>query len=244
MTAQQRRRSRLRYAAYCSYVDALFGEVLDKLEASGELENTFVLFTSDHGEMLGDRGRVSKYCLYEGSVRVPMIIAGPGVDRRGIVDDRPAELVDVVPTLLAAAGGQIPDALPGFSLLSDFSRTGSFAEMHGRGYEQYQRAPAVMFRDREWKLLLHIPGPLGAAGGSHDRFEGELYHLTDDPLELHNRYNEPACAELRQEMTTQLLMRVMCALGRFPSGPSRAAIEVTGPETRPDSSLWTSEANQ
>jgi arylsulfatase A-like enzyme len=238
MTAEQRRRSRLRYAAYCSYVDSLFGEVLDALEAAGELDNTFVLFTSDHGEMLGDRGRVSKYCLYEGSVRVPMILAGPGVERHGEVNDRPVELVDVLPTALAAVGEEAPEILPGVNLLSDFARTGSFAEMHGRGYEEYQRAPTVMWRTREWKLLLSIPGPLGAVGGRYDTLRGELYYLTEDPLELRNRYDDPACAAVRENMTGQLLMHVMCALGRFPSGPTRAGITITGPETKPDSSMW------
>ena len=61
MTPEERRRSRLRYFALVSYVDSLFGQVIEKLRAIGELDNTFILFTSDHGEMLGDRGRVSKY---------------------------------------------------------------------------------------------------------------------------------------------------------------------------------------
>jgi arylsulfatase A-like enzyme len=238
MSADQRRRSRLRYAALCTYVDDLFGQVLGKLEAAGELENTFVLFTSDHGDMLGDRGRISKYCTYEGSVRVPLIVAGPGVERRGAVDERPAELVDVLPTVLDAAGREVPDFLPGFSLLSDFSRTASFAEMHGRGYEEYQRAPTVMWRSREWKLILNVPGPLGSVSGHYDRLRGELYHLVEDPLELRNLYDDPGCAEIRERMTAQLLMHVMCSLGRFPSGPARTSITVAGPETRPDGSVW------
>ena len=102
-TPLERRRTTLRYWALCSYVDDLFGRVLRKLDEMGERENTFVLFASDHGEMLGDRQhRFSKYCLYEGSVRVPLIVAGAGVpeERRGAVDARAAELVDVLPTLL------------------------------------------------------------------------------------------------------------------------------------------------
>jgi len=163
---------------------------------------------------------------------------GDGVERRGVADERSAGLVDVLPTLLDVAGEEIPDALPGFSLLSDRSRTASFAEMHGRGYEEYQRAPAVMLRNREWKLILYLPGPLGAVGGDYGRFQGELYHLAEDPLELHDRYEDPACAELRGRMTGELLMQVMCALGRFPGGPARTLIRVTGPETKPDNSLW------
>jgi len=238
MTPDQRRRSRLRYAALCSYVDSLFGQVLDRLRATGELDNTFILFTSDHGEMLGDRGRVSKYCLYEGSVRVPMILAGPGVGRAGETDRRHAELVDVLPTLLEVAGVEPSDQLAGVSLLSGATRNGSFAEMHGRGYEQYQQAPAVMYRTHEWKLILSQPGHLGEALGRFDLARGELYNLRDDPLELTNLYADPRAAEARESLTRMLMMHVMSALGRFPFAPSRAAIRVTGPVRKPDASLW------
>jgi len=238
MSPEQRRRSRLRYAALCSYADSLFGRVLDRLAAAGELDNTLAIFTSDHGDMLGDRGRVSKYCLYEGSVRVPLIVAGPGVARRGAVDGRPAELVDVLPTILQAAGLDIPEELPGISLLSDEVRPGSFAEMHGRGYEEYQRAPAIMYRTAEWKLILHLPGRLGEAVPSADRISGELYRLSDDPLELRNLYDEGEWRDVRERLTAQALMHIMCAAGRFPRAPARARIRLTGPETKPDRSLW------
>lgn len=238
MTPDQRRRSRLRYYALCSYVDNLFGKVIAALRKTGQLDNTFIIFASDHGEMLGDRGRVSKYCLYEGSVRVPMIIAGPGVDRRKAVDDRPVELVDVLPTLLTVAGVDISDTLPGFNLLSGFERGAAFAEMHGRGYEEYQQAPAVMFRTSAWKLILGLPGDLGSAFQRYDRMHGELYHLADDPLELENLYDRAEYAEVRERMTAQVLMHVMSSLGKYPFPPSRARIKVTGPATHPDKSLW------
>jgi arylsulfatase A-like enzyme len=103
--------------------------------------------------MLGTRGsRFSKYCLYEGAIRVPLILAGPGVRSSG-EDRRPAGLTDVVPTLLAAAGVAAPE-LPGVDLRSDFTRAGSFAEMHGRGYERARHGPALMWRTDRWKLIL------------------------------------------------------------------------------------------
>lgn len=238
MTPGQRRRSRLRYAALCTYVDHCFGQVIEKLRALGELDNTFILFTADHGDMLGDRGRVSKYCLYEGSVRVPLIVSGAGVARHGAADARPAELVDVVPTLLHAAGVEIPETLPGFSLLSGFTRVGAFAELHGRGYEEYQRAPAIMWRTAEWKLILHLPGRLDEAFQRHDRMAGELYHLSQDPLELHNHYADPACAGVRERLTAEALMHVMCCASRYPFAAARARIRITGPETKPDRGKW------
>lgn len=86
-----RRRSMLRYYALCTYVDDCFGQVLRTLEEQGEMDNTLVMFTSDHGEMLGERNsRFTKYCFYESSIRVPLMIAGAGVppDRVGTVDSR------------------------------------------------------------------------------------------------------------------------------------------------------------
>jgi arylsulfatase A-like enzyme len=238
LTPEQRRKAWLRYAALCTYIDHCFGQVIEKLRAAGELENTLIVFTSDHGDMMGDRGRVTKYSLYEGSVRVPLILAGAGVSRTGEVDERPAELVDVMPTLLAAAGAEIPEALPGMNLLAADARSGSFAEMHGRGYEEYQRAPAVMWRTSDWKLILALPGRIGDIQGNYEQINGELYDLKTDPLELNNRYADPACATIRERMTAQVLMHVMGALGRFPGGPARARIRITGPETQPDSSIW------
>jgi arylsulfatase A-like enzyme len=238
MTPEERRRSHLRYAALCTYVDDCFGRVLDKLEAMGELDNTFILFTSDHGDMMGDRGRVSKYCLYEGSVRVPFIMAGPAVDREGAVDSRHVELVDVLPTMLDAAGLDIPEFLPGVSLLSDFKRMGSFAEMHGRGYEEYQQAPAVMFRTGEWKIILSLPAELGTSHLNYESIRGELFNLKDDPVELVNRYDDPDCLAVRDKLTREALMHIMSCLGRYPGGPSRAKIRVTGPATKPDGSIW------
>ena len=160
-TTDERRRTTMRYYALCTYVDELFGEVLNKLEDTGELENTFIIFLSDHGEMLGDRyHRFSKYSFYEGSVRVPLILAGAGVpvEKFGTVEDRPAELVDVLPTLLKIAGEQVPAHLPGFDLLSELRRSGGFSEMHGGGYEPVQQAPSYMWRTKDWKLILHLPG--------------------------------------------------------------------------------------
>lgn len=238
LTCEQRRRAWLRYAALCSFTDACFGQVIEKLRMAGEWDRTLIVFTSDHGDMLGDRGRVSKYCLYEGSVRVPLILAGAHVAARGAVDERPAELVDIVPTLLAAAGAELPDYLPGMNLLSDFRRSGAFAEMHGRGYEEYQRAPAVMWRTPEWKLILALPGRLGDIQGDYGRIDGELYRLATDPQELNNLFADPACAVIRERMTAQALMHAMGCLGRFPGGPSRARVRIAGPETQPDSSRW------
>ena len=132
-SAEVRRRTVLRYWANCSWIDNLFGRVVDKLKERGLLENTLIIYLSDHGEMLGDHYyRFTKYCLYEASVRVPMILAGDYLssDQRNVINKRPAEIVDILPTVLDAAGVATPDYLPGKSLLSTTDRGGTFSEHH------------------------------------------------------------------------------------------------------------------
>jgi arylsulfatase A-like enzyme len=197
-------------------VDEQFGRVLRRLEERGEAENTFVVFTSDHGEMLGDRRRLSKYCLYEGSVRVPLMVAGPGVPTHlsGTVDDRPAELVDVLPTLLSVAGEATPPEFPGASLLAEPVRAGCFTEMHGTGYEKVQKAPAYMWRTHDWKLISHLPGDVAGAGLREAR--GELYDLRADPHEYENLYEDPGHLSIRNRLTGELLMHLASSWGKYP----------------------------
>jgi len=232
-TSLQRRRATLRYYALCSYVDDLFGRVIARLDRLGELDDTFIIFLSDHGEMLGDRfHRFSKYSLYEGSVRVPLIVAGAGVPerKRGTVDDRHAELVDVLPTLLRVARADVPLELPGLDLLSDARRPGGFAEMHGGGYEglfgeSSQRAPTYMWRTRNWKLILHLPGEVSGVALRLDELQGELYDLQNDPHEWINRFDDPQCLVVQERMTRHLLMHLACAWGKHPRQAGQTDIE-------------------
>jgi arylsulfatase A-like enzyme len=215
-SAQERRMSTLRYYALCSYVDAQFGRVLRRLEEMGEMENTFVVFTSDHGEMLGERRRFSKYCLYEGSVRVPLILAGPGTSQQGTVDERPAELVDVLPTLLSVAEETTPPQLPGATLLAEPARAGSFSEMHGTGYEKAQKAPAYMWRTHDWKLITYLPGDAADAQVRVREAQGELYDLRADPGEFENLYGDPDHLSVRERLTGELLMHLASVWARYP----------------------------
>jgi arylsulfatase A-like enzyme len=222
-TALERRRTTLRYYALCSYVDAQFGRVLRRLEEMGETENTFVVFTSDHGEMLGDRRRFSKYCLYEGSVRVPLILAGPTIPTslRGTIDHRPAELVDVLPTLISVAGEAKPPQFPGANLLAESTRTGNFAEMHGTGYTKTQEAPAYMWRTRDWKLITYLPGSVADAGARIHEAMGELYDLHADPHEYENLYDDPGHLSTRERLIQELLMYLASVWATYPWQPAK-----------------------
>jgi choline-sulfatase len=102
VTPDRLRNARHAYYAMTSYIDDKLGRLMATLKAAGLAEDTVVIFTSDHGEMLGERGMWFKMCLFEGSVRVPMVIAGPGWPQ-GATRAENTSLLDLAPTILAQA---------------------------------------------------------------------------------------------------------------------------------------------
>ena len=220
MTPEERRRTTLRYWANCTWLDHYFGRALDLLEQQGRLENALIVFVSDHGEMLGERRfRFSKYCLYDSSVRVPMILSGSYIakEKQGTEDDRPAELIDLVPTLSRVAGLPRNPLLPGLDLLGEQQRLGTFCEYHSKGTSGEHMPPSLMWRKQDWKLILYLPGALHDAYSRVDQVQGELYHLAQDPHEWHNLYGMPEYAAVREKMTAELLMHLACAWTKGPS---------------------------
>lgn len=215
MSPIERRRTTLHYYANCSWLDDYFGQALAKLEKTGRLKNALIVFTSDHGEMLGERNyRFTKYCLYDSSVRVPVILSGSVVPEalRGTVDTRPAELVDLYPTLAKVAGTKQQLNSPGLDLLSDRKHKGSFCEYHDSG------APAWMWRTNKWKLILFSDQPMEAAKSSKEPFKGELYDLENDPHEWKNLYDSKKHKKIREQLKTELLEHVAVAFTGFPVG--------------------------
>jgi len=111
-TPQTRGIARAAYFGLCSFMDAQAGRVLAALETSGQADDTMVLFTSDHGEMLGRKGLWGKYTMYDDAARVPLFMAGPGV-AGGEAHSDPVSLIDLAPTICEAAG--LPEPGRGFS---------------------------------------------------------------------------------------------------------------------------------
>lgn len=220
LDSETRRRTTLRYWALCSYADHQFGRALQALRESGAWEHTAILFAADHGDSLGERYRFSKYSLYEPSVRVPLMLSGAAVEPalRGTVDPRPAELCDVLPTLLELAGEKTPAWMPGRSLRLPPCREGQFAEFHGSGYHAVQYGPKYMWRKDGYKLVLHMPGKVPDALTRLGDTVGELYCLAEDPLEIENLYGKPEYLPLREKMTRELLMHLMICWAKYPRG--------------------------
>ncbi|MBE0652460.1 MAG: sulfatase-like hydrolase/transferase [Bacteroidales bacterium] len=203
-TDEQWRMMTMRYMANCSWMDHMYERTLAALEEKGLLENALIIYVSDHGEMLGERYyRFNKYCLYESSVRVPVILSGTALPKKykGKWDPRPAELVDVYPTLMRAAGLQVPEELPGKDLLSSNKRNASFCGLHERENEA-----AFMWRTSDYKLILMFSRKPEPSGYSlEDIIGGEFYDLKNDPREWNDLFDKAEVKNLQSTMTDELL---------------------------------------
>lgn len=216
-SSKERRLGKLRYYAMCSMIDWQIGRVIKKLDDENKLNDTVIIFTADHGDMLGDRLAFSKYSLYDNAVRVPLIVWGKDIGG-GKVDNRHAELVDILPTILDIAQEDIPIELPGGSLLREPCRKGSFSEMHGSGYEGMEKAQTLMWRKDDYKLIVHVNGD---AANEIDHFENcqcELYDLAHDPMECNNIYDIKR--EVASQLVLELLIHITSKTAKWPSKPS------------------------
>jgi arylsulfatase A-like enzyme len=202
---EQWQRMVLRYRANCSWIDSMFGRVMDKLRANGLLENCLIVYVSDHGEMLGERYyRFNKYCLYDASVRVPLILSGTAVPagKRGAVDHRMAEVVDLYPTIAEIAGIPHDNGKPGENLLGPTVRKAGFCE-----YSDRPDKVSFMWRTSGHKLILSFPKE-GVGNGAvrlADVSAGELYDLKADPKEWHNLFTHADSQAMREQMSRDLI---------------------------------------
>jgi arylsulfatase A-like enzyme/Tfp pilus assembly protein PilF len=198
------------YDGEVAYVDAQLGRLLDGLRTSGRLEDTLVVVTSDHGESLGEHGEPThSYTLHDGSLRVPLLLAGPEVPRGLVVSDL-ASSVDVAPTLLELLGLPALPRADGRSLVPHLTGSGSetepiaYAETYAPRYE-HGWAPLFAARSRD-SFYVKAPRP-------------ELYDLNDDPGQLHNRLeSDDADALARAEALDRAIEPLVA---QAPDGPDR-----------------------
>lgn len=186
------------YYAQIEFIDAQVGRILDALERTGQRDNTIVMFMSDHGEMLGDHGLRLKGCrFYEGLVHIPLIVSWPGKFRQGVQCAELVELVDVLPTLLEAAGLPNPEHIQGRSLLpilqAGSARPGPHRDLVRCDYFDTLELPAgsraTMVFDGHHKQVIY-----------HGTGLGELYDLTTDPGEFNNLWDHPFAADIRHSL--------------------------------------------
>ncbi|MGE3064541.1 MAG: alkaline phosphatase family protein [Hyphomicrobiaceae bacterium] len=199
------------YMGLISQFDHHVGRVLGHLEATGEIANTIVVVTSDHGDYLGDHWLGEKELFHEEVVRIPLIIVDPrpqADQSRGAVSDTLVEAIDLVPSMLEWAGGppashrlegrSLQPLLAAGSAPSGWRETvfcdSDFAVRHARrtlGLAPDQ-ARGFMARDRRWKYVYY------------ERFPPQLFDLDSDPHELHDLGRSPAHAAVRDDMKDRL----------------------------------------
>jgi len=182
---QEVRRHIADYYAMISEVDHQIGRVLDALDASPYAQSTYIIFAGDNGLAVGQHGLMGKQNLYEHSLRAPLILAGPGVPR-GRRDASLCQLLDIAPTVCALAGVAAPASSVGLDLLKGRRREETFS-----AYRGFQRA----LRTREWKLIRYRVNGAGTE---------QLFHLKDDPWELHNLAGDPRQKTRLEQMRARL----------------------------------------
>jgi arylsulfatase len=191
------RELRAAYYAMIELVDERIGTVFDHLQRSGQWQNTVIVFTSDHGDMLGDHGLTRKGCrFYDSLTRVPLLWSWPGRFRHDLISDALVELTDIAPTLLEIAGLDTPRGMQGRSLLSILEGRASPDRHRGHVRSEYYDGQqggkcffGTMYRDERWKLVIYHGHPVG-----------ELYDMQDDPREFDNLWEKPDYQDVQHRL--------------------------------------------
>lgn len=220
MSDDDHRLVRAAYWAMCDLIDKQVGRMLEALERTGQLENTLVIFMSDHGEMLGDHGIYLKGpYFYDPAVRVPLIFSQPGTIKPGRESHALIELVDLAPTLLEAAGLPRYPGMQGHSLwpaLHGQAEPGNHRDdvyceyYNAMPWHKEPAAHATMVRTDRYKLV-----------ASHGLKTGELYDLKEDPSEAVNLWNNLEASTIKIEMLERLCDKMAWTVDPLP--PRRAA---------------------
>lgn len=198
-TADQLRRLRAYYLANVTMIDEALGRLVAVLEERGYLDESLIIFTSDHGDNLGDHGLSQKWSMYDTVTRVPAIFWAPGEVSAGQRRAGLCQLFDIGPTVLEWAGAPLPVGCQAQSLmpaLQDQAWAGRervFAEQAG-DVSLTGASLFSMVRDQRYKAM-HILGS----------DEGQLFDLQNDPAEMHNLWHDPAHQPERQRLLLDLL---------------------------------------
>lgn len=175
------------YYGMISLIDKQVGKILDLLEKRDMLDNTIIIFTADHGELLGDHNLLFKGAFYDCVTNVPFLLRLPGKEYSGQKRKAFCQNIDILPTIMELTGKDIPEGVQGKSLLP------LVKDEQAKNYDHVFMA-RKMVRTETARLVWHGKGK-----------RGELYDLTSDPDCFENLWNEPDAAELQREMMELLI---------------------------------------
>ena len=179
------------YYAMISEVDDNIGKILNVIEETGHADNTIIIFTSDNGLAVGQHGLLGKQNLYDHSVRVPLIISGPGI-KNGERTESLVYLNDVFPTVADIVGIEKPETIDGLSLLPILKDSkATVRESVYFSYKNFQRG----VRTKNWKLIKYLV---------EGKKTTQLFEIKKDPLEMNNLANDPKYKKKVEEMTVLL----------------------------------------
>jgi arylsulfatase A-like enzyme len=183
-TQEQRHKQRAYYCANVSMIDQKIGEIMQTLEEQGYLENSIVVFTSDHGDCLTDHGHTQKWTMYEQVNRVPCVVWSPKYFKGGRSVDGLIQQMDLAPMLLKMAGAEVPESLEAVSV--EPMLQGEVDKIRDHVYCEQGRDDhfetcdfMTMIRDDRYKLTHFV-----------DREDGLLFDLKQDPEEMNNLWDD------------------------------------------------------
>ncbi len=198
---------RANYAGNVSLIDDQIGDLLRVIEERGELENTVIVFSSDHGELNGDHGLIYKETFLNGAVRVPLLVRTPDTlksNNAGTVADCPTEWFDIGPTLVELAGGTITHTQFALSLCPVINSPGT----EHRPFAISEYKGEIMYMDKQWKLFVNRDG--------HPYC---LFDLEHDHDETHNILDDAATSRVQTEIRMRIqehLVRTQVRQGEHP----------------------------
>jgi arylsulfatase A-like enzyme len=222
-----------KYLRTVESIDESVGSLLDLLEAEGISENTLVIYTSDQGFFLGEHGWYDKRFIYEESFRMPFLVQYPRGIPKGVTIEAMASNVDFAPTWLDYAGVKVPSYMQGFSMRpvlegrepKDWQKTAYHRYWMNQDCDHNAYAHYGI-RDHRYKLIYWYNEPLGTAGSGPSDFaekDWELFDTQEDPLELRNRFHDPAMRDVAIRML-KLLDEKQADIGDIPEHDTKQVL--------------------
>ena len=198
------------YLGCCFSIDQNVGRLVDQLEDIGVLNDTLIIYTSDHGSHFKTRNSEYKRSCHDGCIRIPMILNGPGFNSGKRVNNL-VSLIDLPKTICSAAGAAVPDEMQGRDLRS--RSIGSDTDWNCEVFLQISESQVGRaVRTRKWKYSIRAPGKSGTDDMDSDEYrEDFLYDLEKDPHEKNNLAADPGCEEIRSVLRERIIVRMKAA---------------------------------